>query len=78
MATIKIVSDVSVTMSMHGSQAVLFHNPLEGLRVDPRVVLATLIINPTIVRVFQYLYFKRLKYAAYFVTRSLFFCSNSY
>lgn len=52
-------------------QAVLFHNPLEGLRVDPRVVAT--IINPKIVRVFLFLYLKRLNPATYIVTHSLFF-----
>ncbi|CAH8389198.1 unnamed protein product [Eruca vesicaria subsp. sativa] len=45
-ATIKINSDVSVTLSLFDSQAVSFHKLLDGFRIDPRVAATS--INPKI------------------------------
>ncbi|XP_013639849.1 PREDICTED: uncharacterized protein LOC106345139 [Brassica oleracea var. oleracea] len=45
----KIVScDVSVTLSLFDCQAVLFHKKLEGMRDDPKVIVATN-INPKMI-----------------------------
>lgn len=41
MAAIKMDNDVSVTMTLFDSQAVAFHNKLEGFGDDPGVVVVT-------------------------------------
>ncbi|KAG2241248.1 hypothetical protein Bca52824_096768, partial [Brassica carinata] len=41
MATIKMENDVSVTLSLFDSQAVVLHKKLEDMHVDPKVIFAT-------------------------------------
>ncbi|KAF3556735.1 hypothetical protein F2Q69_00016656 [Brassica cretica] len=48
MVTVKLESDVSVTLSLFDCQAVLFHKKLEGMRDDPKVIVATN-INPKMI-----------------------------
>ncbi|KAF2610012.1 hypothetical protein F2Q70_00009775 [Brassica cretica] len=48
MVTVKLENDVSVTLSLFDAQAVLFHQKLEGMRGDPKVIVATS-INPKMV-----------------------------
>ena len=45
---LQICSDVSVTLSLFDCQAVLFHKKLEGMRDDPKVIVATN-INPKMI-----------------------------
>ncbi|CAN6853114.1 unnamed protein product [Brassica oleracea] len=48
MVTLKLESDETVTLSFFDSQAVTFHNQLEAMSVDPKVMVVTS-INPKIV-----------------------------
>ncbi|CAN6834816.1 unnamed protein product [Brassica oleracea] len=48
MVTVRLENDVSVTLSLFDAQAVSFHQKLEGMRVDRKVIVATN-INPKMV-----------------------------
>ncbi|KAF3507271.1 hypothetical protein F2Q69_00003229 [Brassica cretica] len=48
MVTVKLENDVSVTLSLFDAQAILFHQKLEGMCGDPKVIVATS-INPKMV-----------------------------
>ncbi|KAF8117700.1 hypothetical protein N665_0008s0054 [Sinapis alba] len=48
MTTIKLDNDDMVTLSLFDAQAVSFHKKLDGMRVDPKVIVATN-INPKMV-----------------------------
>nr|VDC93157.1 unnamed protein product [Brassica oleracea] len=56
MVTVKLENDVSVTLSLFDAQAVLFHQKLEGMRGDPKVIVATS-INPKMVGGILLVYF---------------------
>lgn len=43
---------MSVTLSLLDNQAVSFHKKLEGMRDDPKVIVATS-INPRLLKVFN-------------------------